>query len=227
MTTAEDRIMGKTGFTNFGSKVSVIRGEAPKLLSLCMICRLVILTALVGCKSSSSSAGTQTTRFLSDYSRLKPISGTSQWYINPKYDLRNYSRFIVDRVDLLLEPGKKSGPKDWDEVEKMRDYMRTVIKLSIRRPNEVVTQAGPGVARIRIALTGLKGASAAGLGTSRVSMETEILDSQTGEQIAAIVESQKKGGMVNEYGGKWRDAQEIMDAWAKRFYNRLDEARRR
>ena len=200
--------------------------NAVKPLLLWTTCTLVMLTALVGCKSSPLT-GIETTGFLSDYSRLEPISGTSQRYINPKCRLGSYSGFIVDRVEMLMAPGEKSAPKNWDDVEKLRDYMRTVIELSIRRPYEVVTQPGIGVARIRIAITGLKGASAAGLGSSKVSMQAEILDSQTGEQIAAIVESQKKGGMVSEYSGKWRDAQEIMDAWAKRFYSRLEEARRR
>jgi hypothetical protein len=217
--------LAEAGLRVYRAGASVMRGNSLMLLLLCTGFSLIMLTTLSGCNSSSSSA-MQPAGFLRDYSRLKPISKTSWRYINPEYDLGDYSKFIVDRVEMLLEAGEKSSPKDWDELEKLRDYMHTVIELSIRRPNEVVTQPGRGVARIRIALTGLKGASAAGLGTSRVSMETEILDSQTGEQIAAIVESQKKGGLVNQYSGEWRDAKQIMDEWAKRFRSRLEEARR-
>ena len=56
-----------------------------------------------------------------------------------------------------------------------------------------------------------------------VSMETELLDSISGEQIVALMESQKKG--VPFYGYEpWSGAKAVMDDWARRFYNRLEEA---
>jgi hypothetical protein len=55
------------------------------------------------------------------------------------------------------------------------------------------------------------------------SMEMELLDTQTGEQIGALVESQEKGRLLGEYY-KWENAKAVIDGWAKRFYNRLKEA---
>jgi hypothetical protein len=63
-----------------------------------------------------------------------------------------------------------------------------------------------------------------GLGIGGASMEAELLDSQTGEQIGAIIEG-RKGSQVSLAGLKeWGDAKAIMDDWAKGFRKRLDEA---
>jgi hypothetical protein len=55
-------------------------------------------------------------------------------------------------------------------------------------------------------------------------MEAELLDSQTSEQIAALIESQKKGVLFYGYE-PWSGAKAIMDDWANRFYTRLEEVR--
>ena len=55
-------------------------------------------------------------------------------------------------------------------------------------------------------------------------MEMELIDTQTGEQIGALVESQEKGVPFQGYD-PWSGAKAIMDDWAKRFYDRLEEAR--
>ena len=74
---------------------------------------------------------------------------------------------------------------------------------------------------IRIALTNVERSAPFKLGS--VSMEVELLDTQTSEQIAALIESQEKG--VPFYGYKpWSGAKAVMDDWAQRFYNRLEEA---
>lgn len=63
-----------------------------------------------------------------------------------------------------------------------------------------------------------------GTGLGGASMEAELLDSQTGEQIGALVEGQK-GSRVSLAGlEKWGDAKSVMDDWAERFRKRLDEA---
>jgi hypothetical protein len=189
------------------------------------ICFLTLLAAgltvaVAGCKSSSPSPPTG---FLSDYSGLEPISATSRRYVNPRYDLSKYSSFIVDPVEVRFKDRAAVG--SWDEVEKLRAYMRrALIDVLEPRYTAIATKPGPGRARVRIALTNVE--RAAPLKMGGVSMEAELLDSQTGEQIAAVIESRQKG--VPFYGyDPWSGAKAVMDGWAKRFYNRLEEARGR
>jgi hypothetical protein len=184
---------------------------------------VAIMMALCGCGSSSSSPAAPATGFLSDYSRLEPISAASRRYVNPKYSLRDYSSFIIDPVELRFKETTAAGVGNWDDLEKLRAYMRrAVINALEPRYTAVATRPGPGTARIRIALTNVEKSAPFKVGA--VSMEAELLDSRTGEQIAALIESREKG--VPFYGwDPWSGAKAAMDDWGQRLYNRLEEAR--
>jgi hypothetical protein len=114
---------------------------------------------------------------------------------------------------------------DWDDAERLRAYMRRAIISTLEpRYTAVATRPGPGTARVRIALTNVERSSPFRLGS--VSMEAELLDSQTGEQMAAVIESRRK--RVRSYSFEpWAGAKAVMDDWAKRFYTSLEEARAR
>jgi hypothetical protein len=64
-----------------------------------------------------------------------------------------------------------------------------------------------------------------GTGLGGASMEFEVLDSQTGVQIGAAIESQLGNRLSLKGMSKWGDAKAVMDDWAKRLRARLDEAR--
>lgn len=193
-----------------------------KLFVPVSFCTLAVLAMLAGCGSPPLSEEMTVTGFLSDYSGLESISDTSYRYVNPKYDLGNYGSFIVDPVEIIFNEQAKAKVKSWDDLEKLRAYMyRAFIDALEPRYNAVATRPGPGVARIRIALTNVERSAPFKLGS--VSMEVELLDTQTSEQIAALIESQEKG--VPFYGYEpWSGAKAVMDDWAQRFYNRLEEA---
>ena len=193
-----------------------------KKICLLILIAIGVMTGLAGCESSSPPSQMPVTGFLSDYSGLEQISDTSYRYINPKYDLGNYTRFIVDPVEIVFNEQAKAKVKSWDEKEKLRAYMhKTFVSTLEPRYAAVAQQPGPKTARIRIALTNVQRSTPIKLGSA--SMEAELLDSQTNEQIAAIIESQEKGSPFGEYYD-WENAKAIMDDWAKRLYNRLEEA---
>jgi hypothetical protein len=171
-----------------------------------------------GSTSSSSSAGLHPSGFLSDYSKLKQMSDTSYRYVNRNVNFSSYRNFIVDPVKPLFKYGKDTDVKTWDDVAQLRAYMQNVIEKTIWTEYTIVDKPGPGVARARAAITGVKRAST--LSKASVSVEMEIVDSQTGEQIAALVETQQKGGSLGEYYD-WENAKQIMDEWGERFRMRL------
>ena len=194
-----------------------------KLFVLVSFCTLAVLAILVGCESSPPSEEMTVTGFLSDYSGLEPISDTSYRYVNPKYALGNYGSFIVDPVKIIFNEQTKAKVKSWEDLEKLRAYMRrALIDALEHRYNAVAARPGPGTVRVRIALTSIERSAPLKLGG--VSMELELVDTQTGEQIAALIESQKKGVPLYGYD-PWSGAKAVMDDWAKRFYSRVEEAR--
>jgi hypothetical protein len=179
-----------------------------------------VLSGICGCDSSNN---TFTTGFLSDYSNLKPASGTSRRYLNPKFSVKDYTKFIVEPVELYLEDNTKAQVGSGDELAKLKAYMHEAIINTLEpRYAAIGTSPGPKTARIRIAITNVKKGSALGLGSA--SIEAEFIDSQTGEQIAAFIESQQKRRAFGAFS-EWDDAKAAMDDWAQRLYNRLEESR--
>ena len=99
---------------------------------------------------------------------------------------------------------------------------------------KVVYRPGPGIARIRHALTDLQKSNPAlntvpqtklaGLGLGAASMEGEVLDSETGEAIAAVVQSQSGSRLSLDGMSDWGDVKAIIDGWAKEFKGRFDAA---
>ena len=98
--------------------------------------------------------------------------------------------------------------------------------------NRVVYQPAPGVARIRVALTDIDRSTAAslipqaklaGVGIGGASMEGEILDSLTGEQIEAVIQGQKGSKIPFANLGKWDAAKQVIDDWHKGIVKALME----
>jgi len=196
--------------------------------SILMILAVGMMLMQCGC----GSEGAARTGFLSDYSRLQAESSTSLRYINTRA-LAQYSNFIVDPVRAHFHSGSKSkGKLTLQQISDLTSYMNAnIIEAVIDSGNKVVYQPAPGVARIRVALTDIQKTNAAnilpqasllGVGLGGVSMEGEVIDSVTGEQIGAVVESQKGSRIPFSNLGEWTTAKKIMDDWGKRFRQRLE-----
>ncbi len=193
---------------------------------------MILAVGMMLIQCGCGSEGAARTGFLSDYSRLQTESSTSLRYINTRA-LAKYSNFIVDPVRAHFHSGSKSkGKLTQQQISDLTSYMNAnIIEAVIDSGNKVVYQPAPGVARIRVALTDIKKTSAAnilpqasllGVGLGGASMEGEVIDSVTGEQIGAVVESQKGSRIPFSNLGEWTTAKKIMDDWGKRFRERLE-----
>jgi hypothetical protein len=196
--------------------------------SFLIILAVGIMLIQCGC----GSEGAARTGFLSDYSRLQTESSTSLRYINTRA-LAKYSSFIVEPVRVHFHSGSKSkGKLTQQQITDLTSYMQAnIISAVMDSGNNVINKPGPGVARIRVALTDIQKtnavnilpqASLLGVGLGGASMEGEIIDSVTGEQIGAVVESQKGSRIPFSNLGEWSTSKKIMDDWAQRFRQRLE-----
>jgi hypothetical protein len=194
-----------------------------KKTSLLMVMASGILAVICGCDGSKDAGTLPKTGFLSDYSKLRSVSGTSWRYMNPKFSVKNYTRFIVEPVELYLDDNTKAQVGSWKELADLKEYMRQAIVNALEpRYAAIGTVPGPKTARIRVAITNVKKGSVLGLGGA--SIEAEFLDSQTGEQIAASIESRQERRAFGAFS-EWDDSKAAMDDWAQRLYNRLEESR--
>jgi hypothetical protein len=182
------------------------------------------------------------TGFLSDYTKLQPVSDSSLRYVD-KQALRSYSGFIVDQVVVHFHDGAKAietkskGKLTQQDVADITNYFHsTLVKLITDAGFKVVYQPGPGVARIRTAITDMEETNVVlaavpqtrlitGAGVGGASVEFEIVDSQTGRQLGAALET-RAGSRIPFTGlSDWGGAKAAIDNWAKRVKERLEEAR--
>jgi hypothetical protein len=175
----------------------------------------------------------QETGFLSDYSKLQKESGSSLRYVNEQA-LPQYSTFIIDPVKVVHLADVKAKDKLTEKQQAdLTNYMYLQIVKAVQGAGKKVDNTpGPGVARVRVALTDadsthflnlLPQASLLGVGIGGAAMEAEVVDSVTSEQIGAVIDSDKGGRIPFTNMGDWTAAKKVMDDWAKRFQKRLEE----
>ncbi len=200
-----------------------------KKASLITVMAIVMMVTFCGCEDEQRQ---RKTGFLSDYSKLKVESEDTLRYL-PAGQLGRYSKFIIEPVAILRHSSSKSKATSHD-LAHLKQYMYTAVHNAVTSSYQVVTRPGPGVARVRIAITDIKESKTlqnlvpfsklAGTGLGGASIEAEIVDSQTGKQIGALLETQAGDRLSFDGLSKWGDTEAVMRGWAKRFRKRLDRA---
>jgi hypothetical protein len=182
-----------------------------------------------GCGSESQVQ----TGFLSDYTKLQEESKSFFSYFN-EAAFSKYSAFIIDPVKTQIYGNEKSkGKLTQEQLTDLTNYMHVKIVEAFRGAGKKIAyRPADGVARVRVALTDIQKtdainmlpqASLLGAGIGGASMEAEVVDSMTGQQIGAVVQSKLGSRIPFANLGDWTAAKSVMDAWGKRFQKRLSE----
>ncbi len=193
----------------------------------------VFLTSTIG----HAEAQTRTSGFLADYSELKPSNDIrgALVYEHPTVTLKDFSKFIVEPVAVHFAPSADGVTIDPAKLFELAQYLRGQAVKALNEKYQVVNNSGPGVLRIRVAITGIEqsipllnihpGTKLLGIGLGGASMEAEAVDSVTGERILAVVDSQR-GNRMSLFAGlsEFSHAKQVMDMWVERFVSRLDAA---
>ncbi len=188
---------------------------------------------LAGCQSSKTAHS----GFLGDYSGLRASSehkGASV-YKHPNLTLADYDKFMIDPILVHFAPNAKGTALDPRKVAQLTDYAAEQLRELLSARYQVASAAGPGVLRLRIALTDIKktipamnihpGTKLSGVGIGGASMEAEAIDSLSGERVLAVVDSGKGSFMAFKAGFEsLGHAKEVIKTWAERFVKRVDDA---
>ena len=62
------------------------------------------------------------------------------------------------------------------------------------------------------------------MGLGHMSMEGEVIDTETGEQIAAVIQTRKGSAISFEGLKEWSSVEAAIDEWAKELCRRIDKA---
>lgn len=209
----------------------------------------LVAVTFAGCAASGMKDVTKT-GFLGDYSQLKPGGDdrAALVYIKPGAQLKLYTKLMFDRITVMLSDQAEYKAVDPAVLKELTDYYQGAIFKALKGGYEIVDKPGPGVLRVRVAITELKpskplantmstivpvgivlaGATKAttgdNLGTGEAGTEFEMIDSVTGERLAAAVDRRQGGKGV--FRGEWEDTKDAFDYWAQTFRKRLDEMRK-
>jgi hypothetical protein len=186
---------------------------------------ILILALLLGACTSSRNAG-----FLTDYSRLKPdeqFPGDLFWE-KPGVDLRVYDRLIIDPVVVIVDEDSKAAALGDEALRRVASGYSRILRETIAPYYTVVKEPGPTVLRLRIAITDVEPALKSaedpmGVSVGRATTEAEMIDSATGEQLAASIDrlegSESGTGDVPE---EWRHVEGAFIEWANRILDYID-----
>ena len=185
--------------------------------------------------------------FLGDYSQLKPgpKGGVAQVYMKEGVNFKQYNKIMLDQVVFYFKKDAENQAIDPDEMKELADkYNRAVID-AFGEAYPLVDKPGPDVMRVRVAITDLqlpnrainavssvvpagiaisiikKGLTGKSTGVGEISMEFELLDSQTNGRLSAGVD-RRAGGKIDSMT-KFGNAEDAFKFWAQRLRTRLDE----
>ena len=209
---------------------------------------LAMATLLYGCATSEQARDVQTSGFLGDYSKLRP-GGKGEpllFYRNPDANFRDYDKVLIDPVTIW--GAEESKPVEFPEQDLQRLALLLKVKVIEAVKGEglqVVRQPGPGVMRIRVALTEagrsnramhvmssvvpLPSVSKMATGTrayvGQAAIEGELSDSVSGEVLMAGVDRRGGGRSLEGMRNPWIHVEKAFQYWSDRFRQRLCEER--
>jgi hypothetical protein len=192
-------------------------------------------------------AGQDNSGFLKDYSKLQshPTVEGAKTYAHPDEmkGLRRYVAMVVDPVQLYVATDADPSSLPEEGAAAVAEYFQYAITDAVAEAFPIVDEPGPLVLRLRSALVGVDvgGEVAAGempdetakplaqaINIGGVIVEFELVDSVSGEVIAAAVDEATLGSGA-QIGAthfsrmeRFEAAKEAFDEWAGRLRDFLD-----
>lgn len=189
--------------------------------------------------------------FLGDpsvYKQLKPgpEGGAKLRWIKPGVDLKKYKKFMVDSVIFYISDKSENKGIDPQFMKEMADAFNSEIVEAFKDKYELVSEPGPDVARIRIAITNItqskpvlsavttivpvgmavnlvkKGATGGWTGGGETSAEAMWLDSTTNEVIGMAMD--QKQAAFHERFSTTKSAKDAFWYWSRNVVYFIDVA---
>lgn len=168
-----------------------------------------------------------------------PKDGVKLRWINPNADFTKYNKFMVDSVIFYFANDADYKGIDPQRMKELADDFNKEILAALKDKCTLVSEPGPGVARIRFAITNIKqsrpvvstvttvipvgaavsvvkrGVTGGWSGSGETAMEFQALDSVTNDVLVMAVDQQKASfaGRFTWYGS----ANDAFKFWSERL----------
>jgi len=202
-----------------------------------LLCGLIFLTA-----STIGAGEPKYSGFLGDYyTKLQPgpEGGAKLHWIKPGVDFARYHKLMVDGVVFYMAPDSEDMGIDAEQMKELSDAFNQEIVNALKDKYPLVSDPGPDVARLSIAITGIKksrpgvstvksvvplgigislikkGVTGSYSGGGNTAAEFMALDSTTNEVIIAAVD-QRSAGYLDRFTTLGA-ARSTFKGWAERI----------
>ena len=225
------------------------------MMSFPRICRLIFISCLVlsmhGCATKTGSL--EFSGFLGNYAGLRPSPDDSgAWsYRKPHANFTEYTKIMLDPLVIWPNAHSAYGGLDALTAWKLALAFQDRMSQALAGGYVIVKDPGPGVLRLRAALTDvmLEHPALASPGPllplandiliqasekisgmnaleGEAAIEAELLDAESQERLAAYVEKRVSSKVLLTHDkDSLGPVLEIFDYWANKLRQRLDEAR--
>jgi hypothetical protein len=196
---------------------------------------------------SPSSAVGVGSGFLDDYAMLVPGTGEQPTFVyrNPDARWADYDRVLFEPVAIWRSGASSLADVPQEDLERIAWTLQRSVAARLAQRFTLVDQAGPGVLRVRLALTDArqddavldvftwavppqaepKGGEALGAATQRfvdaAAIEGEVSDATSGTVLAAGVDRRRYRPLTT-----WGALDAAAQRWAAWFAERLEQVRR-
>lgn len=168
-------------------------------------------------------------------------------YVDPDAQWRQYDKILIDPVTLWSDAETSNLPKG--EAQQLQNYLDKSLRRELKKDYTLVDRPGPGVMRLRVAITEAEGSShvqdtvsAAGSdsqlspgsspiagGTSKfvaaAGIEGELRDAMTNDRLAAAIDRRVGEKSLKRESQTWADIENAFDYWSRRLRARLAQLR--
>ena len=199
---------------------------------------------IISCASTNTESKSSSL-FLGDYAKdlqPGPEGGAKERWLKPGVDGSKYNKFIIEHVIFFFADDSQYKGIDSSELHQLAEHFDLAIINALKASYQIVTEPGPDVVRLRIAITDLKqstpalgvvstiamstpiglgmnlikkGAAGSWTGSGATSAEFLVFDSMTNQVIAAA-RDQRSAGFTERYT-KWGATEEAFAFWANRI----------
>jgi hypothetical protein len=186
--------------------------------------------------------------FLKDYSHLREDSSifADLVYVAPDANFASYKGLIIDPVSLR---GERAAKLEASERQMLGNLMRSSFVRSLGGVYPIVSEPGPGVMRLRLAISDVEATNPL-LNTSTTvvpmarlvsegqrlvtgtqtfagsaTLEAEFIDTETGRQLAAGVDRRFGKKQISNSASRWGQVRKIIDKWADQMAGELIRVR--
>jgi hypothetical protein len=214
---------------------------------------LSLAALLCACSTTYEARSVTPSGFLGDYSGLKKINkdDPALLCVNAEAVSGKYDRIMIDPIQIYGPTNGALAKLSKEDQQRLVNYLDASLRVYLASNYTFVTQSGPDVMRLRMAITEAKGANvpfdivssvvpiglavsflkemATGAHTAvgKAGLECEGLDSVTGQRLFAFVDARVGRKVTGRFDKleKWHTVQDAFDFWARQIADRLQQAR--